>query len=227
LADIWGEPRRVRENARVARISVLIADDHPLYRESVIRAVRDRPELDLLEACDNGRDALARIRELVPDVAVLDIKLPGLTGTEIVRALVRDGAATRPMLLSAFNDAAIVYDALAAGAAGYVTKDAGRREICEAIERVARDEIVVSPALTGGLARQIRQHSVDSGPRLTEREHQILSLTADGLSAPDIGRELHLSPATVKTHLQHVYEKLGVSDRAAAVAEAMRQKLLE
>ena len=160
-------------------------------------------------------------------MAVLDIRLPGLTGIEIAAALARDRGTTRPLLLSAFTDAATVYEALAAGAAGYITKDSGRREICEAIERVARDEIVVSPMLTGGLARQIRQRAVSSGPRLTAREHEVLTLTADGRSAPEIGRELHLSTATVKTHLQHVYEKLGVSDRAAAVAEAMRQKLLE
>jgi two-component system nitrate/nitrite response regulator NarL len=209
------------------RLRVLVADDHPLYRESVMRAVRERAELELVASCDNGRLALDEIRRLVPDVAVLDIKLPGLSGIEIVKALVRDGASTRPLLLSAFTDAPIVYDALAVGANGYITKDSGRREICEAIERVARDEIVVSPMLTGGLARQIRQRSVDSGPRLTEREHEVLSMTADGLSAPAIGKQLHLGTTTVKTHLQHVYEKLGVSDRAAAVAEAMRQNLLE
>lgn len=209
------------------RIRVLVADDHPLYRESVMRAVRGRPELELVESCGDGRVALERIRELQPHVAVLDIRLPGLTGVEIAAALARERSQTRPLLLSAFTDAALVYEALAAGAAGYITKDSNRREICEAVERVARDEIVVSPMLSGGLARQIRQRSVDSGPRLTAREHEVLTLTADGRSAPEIARELHLSTATIKTHLQHVYEKLGVSDRAAAVAEAMRQKLLE
>jgi two-component system nitrate/nitrite response regulator NarL len=209
------------------RIRVLIAEDHPLYREGIVRAFRDRPELELVETCDDGRLALERIRELRPDVAVLDIRIPGLTGVEVAAALARDGAHTRVLLLSAFTDAALVYEALAAGAAAYVTKDSNRRQICEAVERVARGEIVVSPMLTGGLARQIRQRSVDSGPRLTDREREVLAHTADGLSAPDIARELHLSTATIKTHLQHVYEKLGVSDRAAAVAEAMRQKLLE
>jgi two-component system nitrate/nitrite response regulator NarL len=209
------------------RIRVLVADDHPLYRESVMRAVCGRPELELVESCGDGRTALERIRELEPDVAVLDIRLPGLTGVEIAAALARERSQTRPLLLSAFTDAALVYEALAAGATGYITKDSNRREICEAVERVARDEIVVSPMLSGGLAQQIRQRSVDSGPRLTAREHEVLTLTADGRSAPAIARELHLSTATIKTHLQHVYEKLGVSDRAAAVAEAMRQKLLE
>lgn len=209
------------------RISVLVAEDHPLYREGVTRAVRSRPELALVAECEDGREALAQIRELEPDVALLDVRLGGLGGIEIVRALVREESSTRAVLLSAFHDSAIVYDALAAGAAGYLTKDSGRREICEAIERVARGENVLSPSLNSGLARQIRVRSLDEGPRLTPREREILTLTADGCSAPEISRRLHLSPATVKTHLAHVYEKLGVSDRAAAVAEAMRQKLLE
>lgn len=209
------------------RIRVLIADDHPLYREGMARAMRGRPELDLLEVCPDGRLALERIRELEPDVAVLDIRMPGLSGLQIIAALRRDGSPTRGLILSAFHDSALVYDALLAGAAGYLTKDSGRREICEAISRVRQGETVLSPSLQNGLAQQIRQRGHDQGVRLTPREREILVLTAEGCSNPEIGRRLHLAPTTIKTHLQHVYEKLGVSDRTAAVAEAMRQQLLE
>lgn len=209
------------------RIRVLIADDHPLYREGMARAMRERPELELLEVCSSGRLALGRIRETEPDVAVLDIRMPELGGLQILRALQRDQSRTRALILSAFHDGALVYDALLSGAAGYLTKDSGRREICEAISRVMRGETVLSPSLQGGLAQQIRQRGQDDGPRLSPREREILVLTAEGCSAPEIARRLHLAPTTVKTHLQHAYEKLGVSDRAAAVAEAMRQHLLD
>lgn len=211
-----------------SRVTVIIADDHPLYREGLARAVSLRPELELVGEAREGREALELIRRLTPDVAVLDLHMPGLEGIDVVEAAKRDQIATRVLMLSAVVDSALVYRAVAAGAAGYWSKDAERTVICDAIAAVARGESVLDPSLQAGVFGEIHSREVDDErPVLTEREREILGLIARGMTAPAIGKELFLSPATVKTHLGHLYEKLGVGDRAAAVAEAMRRGLLE
>jgi two-component system nitrate/nitrite response regulator NarL len=210
------------------RIVVFVAEDHPVYRDGVVEAISGRPDLELAGSCGDGRAALEQIRDLRPDVALLDLKMPELTGIEVLSALERDGLSTRVVLLSAYHDGALVYEAVAAGAAGYLTKDAGRQAICDALAAAARGETVFSPQLQSALADQVRQRrSTETGPQLTPREREILRLTAEGATARQIAERLFLSPTTVKTHLGNVYEKLGVSDRAAAVAEAMRRGLLE
>jgi two-component system nitrate/nitrite response regulator NarL len=209
------------------RVRVYLADDHPLYLDGVARAVRDQAELELVGTGADGREALAAIRELAPDVAVLDVQMPGLEGTEVVRAVKRDGLPTRIVLLSAFLDPPVVYQAVAAGAKAYLSKGSSRERICTTIAKVARGEVVLSPEIQAGLAGEIQLRAREERPVLTAREREVLDLTAEGRSAPEIGRELHLSPATVKTHMQNLFTKLGVSDRAAAVAEAMRRGLLE
>jgi len=209
-------------------ITVLVADDHPLFRDGIVRAIRERPTLKLLGEAADGRDALARIVELAPDVAVLDLKLPGLDGLQILKALSRDGAACRTLMLSAFTDGPLVHEVLSAGAAGYLPKSVERTQVCDAIETIARGGTALDPSLQDGLVAAIHSQRVNSElPWLTQRESEILVLIADGLTAPRIGERLHLAPGTVKTHLSHLYEKLGVSDRAACVAEAMRRGLIE
>lgn len=206
---------------------VLVADDHPLFREALAETVEQRPGLELVGKVGSGREALATIRDDLPEVAVLDMKMPELDGMEVVDAVTRDELPTRVLLLSAFLDSALAYRALGAGAAGYLSKDSTGERICDAIVAVARGETVLDPEVQAGVAREIRMRAENERPALTAREREILRLTADGRSAPQIAEQLYLSPTTVRTHLQHLYEKLGVSDRAAAVAEAMRQRLLE
>ena len=130
-------------------------------------------------------------------------------GPSVLRKLRLIGCPTRVVFLSAYTDSALVYSALEAGAAGFLSKRADRAVICDA------------------LGQEIRSHRRDDRPALTEREQEVLALAAEGLSAARIGERLFLSPATVKTHLAHLYEKLGVSDRAAAVAAAFRHRILE
>ncbi len=209
------------------RVRVLVADCHPLYRESVARAIGSRAEMELVGQSADGREALGAIRELTPDVAVLDVPLPGLDGAQILNAVVRDALPTRVMFVSADLTPPTVYRAVAGGAAGYLTKHADEEQICDAISAVARGETVLSPQIHTGLVREIRLRAHEARPVLSERERQILAMIADGHSAPTIGAQLHLTTATIKTHLQHLYEKLGVCERAAAVAEAMRRGLLE
>jgi two-component system, NarL family, nitrate/nitrite response regulator NarL len=210
------------------RVTVLVADDHPLFREGIARAVRERPDLELVAELGDGQAALAGIRETSPAVAVVDLRLPGLDGIAIAHAVSRDHLPTRVLLLSAFTDPRLVYEAMSSGAAGYFSKDADREAVLDAIAAVARGESRVEPGLQGGLFDELRQRAADDErPLLTARELEIVRLMAEGLSAPAIAARLYLATATVKSHQAHIYDKLGVSDRAAAVAEAMRRGLLE
>ncbi len=209
------------------RVRVLVADDHPLFREGVARAIKEWPELELVGEVADGREALDLIRAELPHVAVVDMRLPGLDGAEIAAAVTRDGLSTRVLLLSAFSDEQIVFRALEAGAAGYLTKESTRDEIARAALAVGRGGTVLAPELAAGLASQIRQRGLGDTPILTKREREVLVLLCDGKSAPQIASQLFLGTTTVKSHLGRLYEKLGVSDRAAAVAEAMRRGLIE
>jgi two-component system nitrate/nitrite response regulator NarL len=211
----------------MSRVAVLVADDHPVYREGIVRAVKERPELELLAEVATGREALMAIAELRPQVAVLDMKLPDLDGSQVLRAINRNELPTKVVFVSAYIDSEIVYAAIGGGARAYLSKDATRQQICDAIAAVARGGTVFASEVQTGLAREIQMRSADTDVVLTSREREIIALTAQGLLAPEIGRRLYLSPATIKTHLQRLYGKLGVSDRAAAVAEAMRRGLLE
>ena len=160
-------------------------------------------------------------------MALLDYKLPELDGLEVTHAIVRDGLPTRVLLVSAFTESGIVYKALEAGVAGYVPKEARREQIADAVLACARGENVVPQEVAAGLVSEIRLGRPTMPPVLTERERQVLKSISDGKSLPQIATELYLGVTTVKTHVQHLYEKLGVSDRAAAVAEAMRRGLIE
>jgi two-component system, NarL family, nitrate/nitrite response regulator NarL len=211
----------------VPRVRVVVADDHPLYRDGVIRALQANGGIDVVAEAENGRAALEEIRRHKPDVALLDFRLPGLDGVEITHAVVRDGLPTRVVLLTAFTDSGLVYKAVQVGVSGYLSKEVRREEIVDAVLACARGETVLPPELASGLASEIRLRAPTETPVLTERERQILRLIAAGESLPSIAEKLFLGVTTVKTHTQHVYGKLGVSDRAAAVAEAMRRGLIE
>jgi two-component system, NarL family, nitrate/nitrite response regulator NarL len=206
---------------------VLVADDHPVYREGVVRALKDSGAIEVVAELADGREALDQINALAPDVALLDYKLPGLDGLEILHAVTRDGIPTRVLLLSAHSDSNIVYQALQTGAAGYMPKESQRQAIVDGVLAVARGDSVLPPEIAVGLVAEIRMRSNTDAPALTPREREILRMIADGKSFPDIAAALFLGVTTVKTHVQHLYEKLGVSDRAAAVAEAMRKHLIE
>jgi two-component system nitrate/nitrite response regulator NarL len=193
----------------------------------VVRAIRERPDLELVASAGDGREALDAIGASRPDVALVGGTLDGLSGEQVLNAVGREGLGTRVVMISARPEPEDVYSALADGAAGYLTRDADARELCDAITAVARGATVLAPGLQGSVAEEIRIRTPRERPLMTERERETLRLIAEGLTAPAIANSLHLSTATVKTHLQHIYEKLGVSERAAAVAEGMRRGLLE
>jgi two-component system, NarL family, nitrate/nitrite response regulator NarL len=210
-----------------ALVTVVVVDDHPFFRDGVARGLTQSGRIRVLGEAEDGRRALEIIALEQPEVALVDYQMPDMDGIAVVRALKRDDSATRVLLLSALTDSAIVFQALEEGASGYLAKDSSRAEIVDAVIRVAKGDTVVPPSLTVGLVEQIRLRSQPDALVLSERERQIVQGFARGLSIPQLAAELFIGTSTVKTYAQRLYEKLGVSDRAAAVAEAMRRGLLE
>jgi two-component system nitrate/nitrite response regulator NarL len=210
----------------MARVRVLVADDHPMFRAGTIRAVGAWSELEVVAEAGDGAAALELIRSTAPDVALVDLRLPGIDGFGIAAAVKREGLPVRVVILSAFDDEEFVYRALESGAVGYLTKDADGDALARAILHASRGGTVLGPELAGAVANQIRERARTDIPVLTDREREVLALLCEGLSAPQIAERLFLGTATIKTHLAHLYGKLGVSDRAAAVAVALRRGML-
>lgn len=217
----------MRETFNNQKVRVIVADDHPLFREGLVRALSGSGLVEVVGEAQDGLSALQLIRDQQPQVALLDHQMPGMDGAQVAAAVLRDELPTRVLLVSANNDAAIVYQALQQGAAGYLPKESSRSEIIEAVLDCARGRDVLAPQLASGLAVEIRRRAEPAGPTLSAREREVLKLIAEGSSIPAIAKLLFLAPSTVKTHVQRLYEKLGVGDRAAAVAEAMRRGLLD
>lgn len=213
--------------ASATKVRVVVGDDHPLFREGVVRALTASGSVDVVGEAKDGTSALELIRTQRPDVALLDFRMPGLDGAQVATAVRRDELPTRVLILSAHDESAIVFQALQEGAAGFLPKESNRTEIVDAVLACAKGRDVVSPSVAAGLAGEIRRRAEPTGPALTPREREVLAGIAEGKSIPTIAAQLYLAPSTVKTHVQRLYEKLGVGDRGAAVAEAMRRKLLE
>jgi two-component system nitrate/nitrite response regulator NarL len=209
------------------RIRVLIADDHPLFRSGMAYEIGRRDRLELVGQAADGLEAVALARELRPDVLVLDVRMPRLDGVRALEALAAAGLRTRVLVVSAFRDRRAVYDAMRAGAKGYLPKDSDREAVCDAIEAIAAGRTVIDESLRDALASERQPGGTRRGHQLSPRELEVLVLAAAGLSSPEVGRRLYIGASTVKTHLQRIYEKLGVSDRTAMVAEAMRRGLIE
>jgi|1186.fasta_scaffold52526_2 two-component system nitrate/nitrite response regulator NarL len=208
-------------------IKILVADGQPIYLDGVARVIRQDAGFQVVAETGDSERALAEIVRLTPDVALVDASIAPLRGERIVIAVRRERIPTRIVLLGATLDPASVYRALAEGAAGCLTKHVSAEQLRRALVSAARGEVVLGDGLPTGLASEIRLRSDSDRPVLSERERAVLRGLADGQRSPEIGRALHLAPTTVKGHLSRIYEKLEVSDRAAAVAVAMRRGLLE
>jgi two-component system, NarL family, nitrate/nitrite response regulator NarL len=203
---------------------VLIADDHPVYLGGLAAAIDAAPDLHVVASCHDGTEALARIRAEAPDVAVLDLHMPGLPVSGVLKELA--DTPSRVLVLTVDVDGAAIHDCLSLGAAGYIAKDSGGVEICDAVRAVAAGGTVLSTSVQASVSAELRHRREREPDPLSPRELEILGLLATGASAPDIASTLYLSTSTVKTYLHQVYEKLGVSDRAAAVAVGMRRGLI-
>jgi two-component system nitrate/nitrite response regulator NarL len=211
------EPRQVR---------VVVADDHPAMRGALARLVHEHAHLELIGEAADGEQARILIDALRPDVALLDVRMPKLDGLALLRRLRHEHPAVRVLLISGNDDSEIAHEAIGHGAAGFLSKHAEEPEICEAIIAVAEGRSVLSPALQSGVLDLIRERS-GRAVALSARERELLELAAQGLTTVEIARRLCLSPNTVKTYWQRLYEKLGAGDRTSALAEAIRRGLLQ
>lgn len=209
-----------------AQVRLLIADDHPLYRSSVERVVRLHPQLAVVGLASDGREALDRVIALEPDVAVVDLNMPGLDGLQLLDALTQEDVRTRIVILTGNLDSDQVYRAVELGAAAVLSKLVEPEALVDTLLEVASGKTVLGSEVQSLLAGEVRNRRREDRPMLTDREREVLGQIADGASVAEIAAAIHLSPSTVKSHLESLYRKLEVSDRAAAVATAMRKGLL-
>ncbi|MFI5904245.1 response regulator [Streptomyces cyaneofuscatus] len=202
-------------------IRVLLADDHPVVREGLRGMLDTAPGLEVVGEASSGPQAEALCAGLLPDIVLMDLRMPGGGGVESIRRIRAAGLPCRVVVLTTYESDSDILRAVEAGASGYLLKDLGR---AEAVRAAARGETVLAPSVATRLVDRLR--SVPELPRLSERETQVLRLVAEGCTNAEIGRRLFIGESTVKTHLLRAFGKLGVNDRAAAVTGAMRQGLL-
>lgn len=206
-------------------IRIVVVDDHPVVRDGVAATLAAADDLEVVGQAASGPEAVALVERLRPDVVVMDLRMPGGDGVEAVRELQRRGATTRVLVLTTYDTDSDTVAAIEAGATGYLLKDAPAATLVAAVRSTAAGEAVLSPAVATRLASHVRSPATSTA--LTAREREVLALVAQGTPNRAIARELFVSEATVKTHLVHIYAKLGVADRAAAVATAYRQGILD
>jgi DNA-binding NarL/FixJ family response regulator len=226
-------------------IRVVLADDQRVVREGLATLLNLLPGIEVIGAAADGEEAVALARELAPDVVLMDLRMPRCDGVAATRRLREEAPAVKVLVLTTYADDRSVVDALRAGARGYLTKDAGAEQLQQAIEQVVRGQAVIDPAVQHHVVEALAsQHPVvealasePGGPAvsaardavlpdgLTAREAEVLALIAAGLSNSEIAEQLYVSETTVKSHINHLFAKTGVRDRAQAVAYAYRNGL--
>ncbi|WP_436500660.1 response regulator [Actinokineospora sp. HUAS TT18] len=211
-----------------ARPRVLVVDDHPLFRFGLCTVLAAEPSVDLVGEAATGAEAIAAARELTPDVVVMDVHLPDMTGIDAARAIVGERTDTGVLVLTMFNDSESVFAAMRAGARGYLLKGSGQDEIVRAVHAVGRGEAIFGPDIATRVLGFFNAGPEVPGPvfpELTTREREVLSLIADGVSNSGIASKLSLSPKTVRNHVSSIFTKLHVADRAQAIVRARKAGL--
>ncbi|MFF4733516.1 response regulator [Streptomyces mirabilis] len=208
-----------------AAITLLVVDDHPVVRDGLRGMFESAPGFTVLGEAANGVEAVALTASLDPDVVLMDLRMPGGNGVEAIAELTRRGARAKVLVLTTYDTDSDTLPAIEAGATGYLLKDAPREELFIAVRAAAQGRTVLSPAVASRLVSAVRAPA-STQDSLSAREREVLALVAKGTSNREIARVLFISEATVKTHLTHLYAKLGVNDRAAAVAVAYDRGIL-
>ena len=204
-------------------IRILIVDDHPVVRDGIRGVFTGDPEFEVVGEAANGREAISRTEVFRPDVVLMDLRMPELDGVAATKEIVDRDLGAQVLILTTYDTESDVLPAIEAGATGYLLKDTPRDELRRAVHAAAAGESVLSPPVARRLLGQVRRPARDT---LSEREMEILVMVARGATNKRVASQLFISEATVKTHLLHIYEKLGVNDRAAAVAAAYERGLL-
>ena len=208
---------------RLMPIRLMLVDDHPVVRDGLHGVFAADEDFEVVAEAGDGQEALARAARVEVDVVLLDLRMPRMGGVETIRALATQAPAVRVLVLTTFDTDRDVLPAIEAGATGYLLKDASAAELKAAVRAAYAGQPVLAPSVAGRLIGQVRR-GPDSA--LSPREVEVLRLVAAGTTNRETARRLLISEATVKTHLLHLYEKLGVNDRAAAVSEAYQRGLL-
>jgi DNA-binding NarL/FixJ family response regulator len=212
-------------------IKVIIADDHSLVRQGLRRYLEMAGDIDVVGEASNGFEVLKLMENGAgaPDVALLDIRMPEMDGLEAARRIRQQHPDVGVIMLTAYDDRQFVVEAVRAGARGYVLKARDAEHLIQTVRLVAGGNMVIDPQLVVALAEELTdaKERDRKAETLTAREVEVLQLLAFGHTNKDIAEQLYISPDTVKTHLEHIFEKLGTSDRTAAVAEALRRRLIE
>ncbi|RSM53843.1 DNA-binding response regulator [Actinoplanes sp. ATCC 53533] len=204
-------------------IRLILVDDHPVVRHGIRGMLEAEPDLTVVGEASSGPEGVALAAELRPDIVLMDLRMPGGDGVEATARIVATVPGARVMVLTTYESDRDILRAIEAGAGGYLLKDASPAELAEGVRAAARGETVLAPSVASTLVRQVRS---PAPPALSAREAQVLRLVARGLTNADIGRELYIAEATVKTHLLRAFAKLDVADRTAAVTRAMSNGLL-
>jgi len=206
-----------------APIRLIIADDHPVVREG-LRAVLDtQPDAEVVGEASNGTEALSLVGSLHPDLVLMDLQMPEMDGLAAIRRIRQRHDDVNVLVLTTYDTDSDIARAVEAGATGYLLKDASRDELMKAIHLAARGETVLSPQVAARVLGKMRAPAEEA---LSTREIEVLLEVADGFSNKEVGRSLHISEATVKTHLLHIFAKLGVEDRTAAVTVALERGII-
>ncbi|MFI7676180.1 response regulator [Actinophytocola sp. NPDC049390] len=204
-------------------IRVMLVDDHPVVREGLRGMLEAEPDLTVVSEAGSGEEAVAVARTAEADVILMDLRMRDLDGVGATERILTEHPSTKVVVLTTYETDADILRAVEAGAAGYLLKDATRTDLANAIRAAARGETVLAPSVAGRLVDRVRRPVRQT---LSAREVEVLRFVAKGLTNADIGRTLHISEATVKTHLLRAFAKLDVSDRTAAVTTAMSLGLL-
>jgi DNA-binding NarL/FixJ family response regulator len=204
-------------------IRLVVADDHPVVRDGLKAMLETQPDIEVVGEATTGAEALSLVRSLHPDVVLMDLQMPELDGATATRHIRAEYEDVHVLVLTTYDTDADISRAVEAGATGYLLKDARRDELFQAVRVAARGESVLSPGVASRVLGRMRAPAEEA---LSPREIEVLTAVARGLSNRAIARSLHISEATVKTHLLHVFAKLGVDDRTAAVTDALERGII-
>ncbi|UCH58280.1 MAG: response regulator transcription factor [Anaerolineales bacterium] len=207
----------------MSKIRLLIADDHPVVRDGLRGMLSSQPDFEIVGEATNGEEAVQLTKALQPEVVLMDLRMPIMDGVTAIGEIKFNQPEIQVLVLTTYDSDADILPAVEAGATGYLLKDSSREELYAAIRATARGESVLTPTVATRLLERMRAPAEEN---LSEREREVLQLVAEGASNSEIASHLHISQATVKSHLIHVFGKLGVSDRTAAVTVALQRGIL-